>query len=183
VWGTAGQHESQNSLKNSRKTHLLSDSDQELERLRVDITDLNTTLAEESAYPGRQARASSLCEKNPVTLSDRVDADVVLGVGRVGEERFNDEGVERASGLLDELGLARALLDPSTSLLPLLVEAEKASLSASLDELIGLADEFGVEDPFGETLAGLDRRGDGLGRGVAGALARTLRGGYNAARR
>lgn len=92
----------------------------------------------------------------------------------MGQERLDDESVKGSSGLLNQLGLASSLFNPSTSLLPLLVEAEKASLSTSLDELIGLADKLGVEDPFWETLSGLDGRVDGLGRVVAGKFSPTL---------
>lgn len=43
-------------------------------------------------------------EENLVTGTARVDADVVLSAGGVGEEGLNDEGVESSGGLLDLLG-------------------------------------------------------------------------------
>jgi hypothetical protein len=95
----------------------------------------------------------------------------------VGREGLNDERVEGTSGLLNLNGLSSSLLDPSSGLLPTLVEAEKSGLSSSLDQLIRLSDELLGEDPFGETLAGLDRRREGVGLGVpvrsdSGALGR-----------
>lgn len=73
-------------------------------------------------------------------------------------ERLNDEGVKSTGGLLNRHGLAGPLLDPSTSLLPALVEAKETSLSSSLNKLIGLAHELRGENPVGETLPGLDGR-------------------------
>lgn len=69
--------------------------------------------------------------------------------------------------------LSSLLSDPSLGLFPFLVEAQKASFSTSLDELIRLCDELGCEHPAWE----LRVRGDGtclwvpcdlgnLGRGV-----------------
>ena len=121
------------------------DGDQQLERLGVDIADLDTTF---------------VSEENPVSLSGRVDTNVVLGVSRVRRERLDDEGVKGTSGGFDCHWLAGLGLDPSASLLPLLVEAKEARLSTSLDELIGLADELLGEDPFRESLTGADRRGE-----------------------
>lgn len=90
-----------------------------------------------------------LGEKDPVTLSCRVDTDVVLGVGGVWGEGLDDERVERSRGLLDCLGLAGTSLNPSSSLFPFLVQAKQAGFSSSLDQLIRLSDELRVEDPFG----------------------------------
>jgi hypothetical protein len=109
----------------------------------------------------------SLGEQNPVTLADRVDADIVFRVGGVRGERLNDESVEGTGGVLDLLGLAGALLDPGTGLFPALVEAEEAGLSSALDELVGFADELRVEDPLGETGTGLDGGLDRASSGVA----------------
>lgn len=65
---------------------LASNGNEESESLGVDITDVDTSL---------------VGEEDDISLTNGVDADVVLGVGRVGAERFNDEGVEGTSGLLD----------------------------------------------------------------------------------
>jgi hypothetical protein len=86
----------------------------------------------------------------------------------MGAERLNDEGVECTGGRLDLLGFTSLGLDPLASLFPLFVQAEKSGLSSSLDELIGLTDELGAEDPFGKTSSGSDRGNEGLGRVVAG---------------
>jgi hypothetical protein len=134
----------------------LVDLDKELESLGVDVSDLDTTL---------------VGEQDPVTLSGRVDADVVLGVGRVRGEGLNDEGVKGTGGLLDSDGLSSSLLDPSASGLPLLVEREQTSLSSSLDQLVGLSDELLGEDPVGETLTGSDGGSELLGDRVPGTLA------------
>jgi len=75
----------------------------------------------------------------------------------VRRERLDDEGVQGTGRLLDGDGLASSLLDPSASLLPALVQAQETSLSTSLNELVGLADELLGEDPLGETLARSDR--------------------------
>lgn len=108
----------------------------------------------------------SLCKEDPVTLAGGVDANIVFGLGRVRSERLNDEGVESTGGLLNGHRLACTPLDPFASDLPILVEAEEASLSSSLNQLIGFADKFGREDPFGKTLTGLNGRGEGVGRRV-----------------
>ena len=64
------------------------------------------------------------------------------------------------------LGLSCSLLDPLSGLLPVLVEREQPGLSATLDELIGLCDELGAEDPAGELGVG----GDGVRRRIPGDL-------------
>lgn len=105
-------------------------------------------------------------EEDLVSVSGRVDADVVLGVGRVREEGLDDEGVERSSRLLHLNGLASSGRNPLLDLLPALVEAEQAGLSSSLDELVGLRDELLGEDPVGETGSRGDGRSEGVGSGV-----------------
>lgn len=64
------------------------------------------------------------------------------------------------------LGLARPLGDPGLGLIPGLVEGEEARLATALDELIGLCDELGREDPAGELRVG----GDGASLGIPGDL-------------
>ena len=83
------------------------------------------------------------------------------------------------------LGLPCPLLNPLLGLVPGLVEREEASLSTTLDELIGLGDEFCREDPAGELGVGRDGTGGrvpgdlcDLGRRVD-ELGRNLRGGVN----
>ena len=125
----------------------------QLEGLRVDIANVDTTL---------------VCEENVVTFTGGVDADVVLGIGRMRQEGLDDEVVERAYGRFD-LGekkskfcaevrgkktdlnrLASAFLNPWPCLVPGFVESKEASLAAAFDKLVRLCDELGVEDPAGE---------------------------------
>lgn len=63
-----------------------SDGNEKGESLGVDISDFYTSL---------------VSEKDNVSLTDRVDADVVFRVGRMGAERFDDESVESSGSLLD----------------------------------------------------------------------------------
>ena len=65
---------------------LATDGDEERERLGVHVADLDSSLVREEDH---------------VTLTDRVDADVELGIGRMGEERLDDEVGESARSLLD----------------------------------------------------------------------------------
>jgi hypothetical protein len=65
---------------------LASDGDEKLDSLGVDISNLDSSL---------------VGEENDISLTNRVDADVELGVGRVGKEGLDDEGVESTGGLLD----------------------------------------------------------------------------------
>lgn len=123
---------------------LLADGDEKLEGFRIDIADFDTTF---------------VGEQDPVTFSRRVDADVVLGVSRVREERLDDERVEGSSDLLDLDGFTGSRCDPVSSDFVLLVEAEQSSLSSSLDQLIGLTNKLVSENPVGKTLALLDGRG------------------------
>jgi hypothetical protein len=62
------------------------DGDIELEGFGVDIADIDTTF---------------VCEQDGVTFTCGVDADVILGVRWVREERLDDEVVESASDGLD----------------------------------------------------------------------------------
>lgn len=138
---------------------LLSNGDEQLERLSINISDVDTTLTAWRQHNSDiQPKANSLSEEDPVALPGRVDADVVLSLSRMRAERLNDEGVKSTGGLLNRHGFAGPLLDPSASLLPALVEAKETSLSSSLNKLIGLAHELRGKDPVGETLPGLDRR-------------------------
>lgn len=65
---------------------LVLDLDLELECLCVDITDLD---------------ASLVGEEDVVTVAVRVDADVVLGVGGVGDEGLDEEGLEDTGDRVD----------------------------------------------------------------------------------
>lgn len=60
----------------------------ELESLSINVSDVDSTL---------------VGEEDLVSLSGRVDTDVILGVSRVGKEGLDDEGVEGSDGLLDLL--------------------------------------------------------------------------------
>lgn len=108
-------------------TYRLVNSDQELHRLGIDISNFNTTF---------------VGEEDPVTFTGRVDADIVFGFLRMGQEWFEDEGVQGTGDLFDLTRLAGEVLDPFARNLVVLVEAEETSLSSSLDELIGLGDEL-----------------------------------------
>ena len=55
------------------------------------------------------------------------------------------------------LRLSCPLLDPLLCLVPCLVESEQTGLSTTLDELVRLSDELGVEHPAGELGIGGDR--------------------------
>jgi len=63
-----------------------SNGNEKGERLGIDISNFY------SSFVG---------EKDNVSLTNRVDADVVFRVGRMGAERFDDESVESSSSLLD----------------------------------------------------------------------------------
>lgn len=65
---------------------LATDRNGETESLGVDISDIDTTF---------------VSEKDFVTFTSRVDADVEFGVGRMGEERLDDEGAEGTGNSLD----------------------------------------------------------------------------------
>jgi hypothetical protein len=139
------------------------DGDVELEGVGIDIADIDAALGG---------------EEDGVELAGRSDADVVLGVGRMGQERLDEEGCQRAGDVLDLAGLASSGDDPLLGIGPILVEGEQASLAASLDQLIGLGDELGgaIAGPGrDEGVVGLDRlrlvvpeQLDQLGRGLGG---------------
>ena len=71
----------------------------QLEGLRVDIANVDTTL---------------VCEENVVTFTGGVDADVVLGIGRMRQEGLDDEVVERAGHRLDLVQIAISTDPPHT---------------------------------------------------------------------
>jgi hypothetical protein len=70
------------------------------------------------------------------------------------------------------LRLAGALSDPWPGLLPCLVQSKETGLSTTLDELIGLCDELGVEDPARELAVRRDRTGGGVPRDLGDACRR-----------
>ena len=104
VWVWRGIREDQNQAgscsEGSRRRYVLQkrvrddlaggeggvDGNLELERLGIDITDVDTTFVR---------------EENVVALSLGVDADVVLGIRRVRQERLDDEVVQRAGHRLN----------------------------------------------------------------------------------
>ena len=75
-------------------------------------------------------------------LSDRVDVNVVFGVGGMRYEWLDKEMSQNTLYSLDLLSLASAGLYPSTSFRPRLVQGQKTALSSTLDQLIGFGDEF-----------------------------------------
>lgn len=60
------------------------------------------------------------------------------------------------------LRLSSPLRNPRLCLIPCFIQGEEACLSATLDELIWLRNELGVEDPAWE----LGVRSDGVCRGI-----------------
>lgn len=74
---------------------LVLDLDLELESLCVDIADLDTSL---------------VGEENVVAIAVRVDADVVLGVGGVGDEWLDEEGLEDTSNGVDLFRMRNEML-------------------------------------------------------------------------
>ena len=121
--------------------YLLSDGNQELQSLGINISDLDTTLATWSAPSKIKPQTNHLLgEQDPITFSSRVDTDVVLGVGGVRTERLNDECVESTSGRFNSLGFTSTSFNPRSSLFPFLVQTQESGLSSSLDELIGFTD-------------------------------------------
>lgn len=94
-------------------------------------------------------------------LTDGVDVDVVLRVGRMGHERLDQEAAESSLDGLDLLGDEGAVVDPLPGLGPGLVEGQKATLSSPLDQLVRLGHEAGAggEEP---RVGGLGSVEDGL---------------------
>jgi len=74
---------------------LVLDLDLELESLCVDIADLD---------------ASLVGEEDIVTVAVRVDTDVILGVGGVGDEWLDEEGLEDTSNRVDLFRLKNEML-------------------------------------------------------------------------
>lgn len=60
------------------------------------------------------------------------------------DERLDKELPENADDALDLLILASTLGNPGLGLRPRLVEGQETTLTSTLDELIGLRDEFGA---------------------------------------
>jgi predicted trehalose synthase len=92
---SAGNLLEEGSLDLSAGRKLAADGNEEGERLGVDVSDVHTSL---------------VGEEDDVALADRVDADVVLGVGRVRAEGLDDEVVEGTGGLLDLLSAVTSVL-------------------------------------------------------------------------
>lgn len=76
----------QASLNGLAVWQLAADRDEQLNSLGIDVSNINS---------------SFVSEENDVAFTNRVDADVELGLGRVRQERLDDEGVEGANSLLD----------------------------------------------------------------------------------
>ena len=75
-------------------------------------------------------------------ISDRVDVDVVFGIGGVGNERFDEELSQCAENGLDLDFLASSSFDPRSCLWPGLVQGQQTTLASSLDQLIWFGDQF-----------------------------------------
>lgn len=100
--------------------YLLSDRDQELQGLGINVSDFNTSLATRQHFSVTEQK-DLLGKEDPITFTGRVDTDVVLGIGGMRAEWLNDKSVEGTSGALNLLGFTSFTLDPSSSLLPFLV--------------------------------------------------------------
>lgn len=121
------------------------DGDEDLFSFGVNVADVDTAL---------------VCEENPVALrmgsqllsigaqsdasyiSDRVDVDVVLRIGRVRNERLDKELSQRPDGGLNLDFLASSSLDPRPCLGPCLVQGQQTALASSLDQLVWFGDQF-----------------------------------------
>ncbi len=77
-------------------------------------------------------------------VSDGIDIDVVFGAFRMGYKRFDKEMTQDTLDGLDLLALASASLNPGTGFWPALVQSQEAALPPTLDQLIGLCNEFGT---------------------------------------
>jgi hypothetical protein len=100
--------------------YLLSDRDQELQGLGINVSNLNTSLATRQHFSVTEQK-DLLGKEDPITFTGRVDTDIVLGIGGMRAEWLNDKSVEGTSGALDLLGFTSFTLDPSSSLFPFLV--------------------------------------------------------------
>ena len=88
-------------------------------------------------------------------FTDGVDVNVVLGLLRVRDERFNEELAENASDGLNLDVLCGTSLNPLLSFLPGLVQSEKAGLSSPLDQLVWFGDKLGPggQEPWVDDLS------------------------------
>lgn len=77
-------------------------------------------------------------------LTNAHDVDVVLGILRMGHERLHEERPQNTGNMLNLLGLAGALGNPSPGLGPGLIQGQEAALASPLDQLVGLRDELGT---------------------------------------
>ena len=100
--------------------YLLSDGNQELQSLGINISNLDTSLATRQYFSVTKQK-DLLGKEDPITFTSRVDTDIVLGIGGMRAERLNNKSVEGTSGRLDLLGFPSFTLDPSSSLFPFLV--------------------------------------------------------------
>lgn len=73
-----------------------------------------------------------------------MDVDVVLSLLGVRNERLNEELTENAGDRLNLNVLGSTGLNPFPGLGPGLVQGQKATLSTSLDQLVGLGHELGT---------------------------------------
>lgn len=155
-------------LDSLARWELLSNWDEELEGFSIDITDFDTTF---------------VGEEDVVALSNGVDANIELGIGRMRKERFNDKGVECSRGAFNLnaglimwstleffvmylLSFTSAFCNPLLCFWPSLVKSEKSGLASTFNKLIWFSNEFCVVDPTGE----MSVRSDGVCCRVPGDL-------------
>jgi len=101
-----------------------------------------------------------MVEKNIVSLTDRIDVDIVLRILRMRNKGLHKEIGQVALNVLDLkltcksgamgylLEFASAFLNPFSAFFPPFVETQKAALSSSLDQHVWFRNEFSaIFDP------------------------------------
>ena len=77
-------------------------------------------------------------------ITDRVDVDVVLGIGWMRYERLDKKLPEHSLYGLDLLRFSRTFLNPSLGFWPCLVQSKQSTLAAALDQLIWFCYKFRI---------------------------------------
>jgi len=137
---------------------------------------------------GERTEEGKNTKEGATYITDRVDVDVVFGVLWVRHKRLNEELSQNASSVLDLLLLSSSLSDPGLGFSPGLVQGQETTLASTLDELIGLCDEFGarlqkprvghlslVQDILNVGILGESQRSQARGSIVCGRLGERTR--------
>ena len=106
--------------------------------------DSNTCFADYSIVPGEEKKERK--EKEDPYLTSRIDVDVVFGVRGMRNEWFHQELPQHALNRFHLLCLAGLALNPCPCFRPSFVQGQQSTLSSSLDQLVGLRNEFGPTD-------------------------------------